>query len=187
MDKNVIDIIEKIEFAYHQNKPMTSELNTLLEYEKIDLLQELLIEILKKHSMSVFPKMVLIFSVKFLRILSLGNWEKIFESIDKNDHSTKLLLYFSYHYLKIDFAKSFTSNKGLDKILKAEFNLNNHLYDKLDNTVEREIEMLNLEMTDFMYIQNKLVSQGAVKVFETEFIKPEILKINFGNSSKNNL
>ena len=111
--------------------------------------------------------------------LKLKNWEQVFEDVINDEFAVKRLLYFSYHYLKIDFMRSFSSNKNVTLVLKLEHKTNKLRYSKLDYTAKRELKILQLKESDFELVHKKLVSEGARAITETEYIIPEIIKIKF--------
>lgn len=120
MDKKILFFIEKIEALYSQKKPLVSTLEALLKHEGIDFHQELLSEVLKKHNGTALSKMFLVSYTKYLRTFNVRNWEAIFEAIIHDSLSIRQLLYFTYHYLQVDFVKFFRHNDDLHKVLTVE-------------------------------------------------------------------
>ena len=178
MESSVKNIIEEIE--KNSKEPLNLLLKNLLkENNNNSFHQELLTQILKKHSTTIISKKYLIHSIKYLQHLKLKNWEQVFEDVINDELAVKQLLYFSYHYLKIDFMRSFSNNKNVTLALRIEHKTNKHRYAKLDYTVIRELKILQLKESDFELVHKKLVSEGARAITETEYIIPEVIKINF--------
>lgn len=168
MNEKIVYILDRIEWLHSQGELVVLEGDELLEQEDLFFHEALLIQVLKKHNTTILSQIFLLSYLKFLRAFNLDHWENVFEAIADNQYALKRLLYFSYHYIKVDFFKTFSKNEYLNKLLKAEYHLNPQLYNKLNPTVKRELEIGNLNPSDFEYIQEKLILQGAVRVSAKE-------------------
>lgn len=171
-DDKIALVIKKIESQ--RGRPIL-EGDELLEQENSHFYEILLVQFLKKYGSSSFSHVFLMSYIKFLRAFNLEHWERFIEAIADDPFALKSLLYFSYHYIKVDFFKTFPANKHLDNHFKTEY----HSYAKLNPTVKRELEMGNFKPSDFEYIQEKLILQGAfrvsVEVAHVEIITDEYL------------
>ena len=171
IDEKIALMINKIE-----SQRAILEGDELLELEDSHFHVVLLIKFLKKYGSSSFSHVFLMSYLKFLRAFNLEHWERFIEAFADDPFALKCLLYFSYHYIKVDFFKTFPANKHLDNHFKTEY----HSYAKLNPTVKRELEMGNFKPSDFEYIQEKLILQGAfrvsVEVAHVEIITDEYLE-----------
>lgn len=165
MDEKIANFIHKIE---NQIGRPVLEGDELLEGEDLFFHKTVLTQVLKKYNTSSFSKTFLLAYIKFLRVWNLVDWKDFFEAIAEDEHALKCLLYFSYHYIKVDFFTTFSLNEYLYKFLRAEYHQNPQLYNELDPTIKREFKVIGLNPEDFEYIQEKLVQQGATKVSAKE-------------------
>jgi hypothetical protein len=156
-------------------------LEELVVGRSLDFYKELLIRILLRHGTTIISKNFLLAYTKYLEFLSLKNWEEIFEAIKGNKNALERLLYFSFHFLKIDFFNSFPQNTSLSELLNAVYTSNRHNYQKLDYTVKREVVLRNFNLEHFEKVHENLVKQGAESSLHYELNIPDQIVLEFDN------
>lgn len=161
--KKITEIVAEMEKNRLNGKNTCDGLYFELEKKDMHFHKELVIFFLKKHN-TIFSSIFLVHCIKFLKEINLNSWEFIFQSIVDNNLSMNYLNRFLYHYVKIDFFKTFSNNELLAPFLETEYSRNKHLYSRVNSSIEREFEILKLNTEDFKEMRENLIKDGAVEV-----------------------